>query len=194
MPQRVITMDVFAAMRQREVPVIRLVKRYGSRKLYDTEESRYVSLDEMAGWIREGQQIKVVDNTTSEDVTAATLIQIISEQGRRNSSFLPKDVLHELIRRGEEVVQTGVGQLQSGVDLLLRASVDRIGPVKKIREETSRLRDRLDELETALAQVEARRRFDEEDQAPSGASGRSEDEEDESRSTASVAGSDKGEA
>ena len=171
--------------------MIRLVKRYGSRKLYDTEESRYVSLDEMAGWIREGQQIKVIDNNTSEDVTAPTLIQIISEQGRRNSSFLPKDVLHELIRRGEEVVNTGVGQLQSGVDLLLRASVDRIGPVKKIREETSRLRDRLDELESALAQVEARRRFEEEEKE---VSDEADNEKDEPRSAAAVAGTDKGEA
>ena len=44
--------------------MIRLIKRYESRKLYDTEESRYVSLDEISGWIRQGQEVKVVDNAT----------------------------------------------------------------------------------------------------------------------------------
>ena len=60
-----------------------MVKRYGSRKLYDTEESRYVSLEEISAWIREGQEIRVIDNGTSEDVTAQTLTQVILEEGRR---------------------------------------------------------------------------------------------------------------
>ena len=47
--------------------MIRLIKRYGSRKLYDTEESRYVSLEELAAWIRSGQQIRVIDNKSSDD-------------------------------------------------------------------------------------------------------------------------------
>ena len=85
--------------------MIRLIKRYGSRKLYDTEESRYVALDELAGWIRTGQQIKVIDNKTSDDVTAQTLTQIISEEGRRGTSLLPNELLHELIRAGEQAVQ-----------------------------------------------------------------------------------------
>ncbi|MEE8523661.1 MAG: polyhydroxyalkanoate synthesis regulator DNA-binding domain-containing protein, partial [Thermoanaerobaculia bacterium] len=50
--------------------MIRVIKRYESRKLYDTEESRYVSLDELAVWIRAGQQIRVIDNKTSDDVTS----------------------------------------------------------------------------------------------------------------------------
>ena len=83
--------------------MIRLIKRYGSRKLYDTEESRYVSLDELAGWIRTGQQIRVVDNKTSDDVTAQTLTQIISEEGRKGVSLLPNEVLHELIRAGAKI-------------------------------------------------------------------------------------------
>ena len=45
--------------------MVRLIKRYESRKLYDTEESRYVSLDEIAAWIRQGQEVRVVDNATS---------------------------------------------------------------------------------------------------------------------------------
>ena len=53
--------------------MIRLIKRYESRKLYDTEESRYVSLDEIAQWIRQGQEVKVVDNATGRCVGEAVL-------------------------------------------------------------------------------------------------------------------------
>jgi len=134
--------------------MIRLIKRYGSRKLYDTEESRYVSLDEIGGWIRQGQEIRVIDNQTSDDVTAQTLTQVILEEGRKGTSFPPSELLHELIRRGEQLVTTGVGTLQHGVDRLLQASIDRLGPVKKIREETTVLRRRLEELEASLARFE----------------------------------------
>ena len=52
----------------------RLIKRYGSRKLYDTSESRYVSLDEVAAFVRDGQDVHVVENKTGDDVTAAIQI------------------------------------------------------------------------------------------------------------------------
>lgn len=138
--------------------MIRLIKRYGSRKLYDTEESRYVALDELAGWIRSGQQIKVIDNKTSDDVTAQTLTQIISEEGRRGTSLLPNEVLHELIRAGEKAVSNGVEQLQNRMDRLVQASMDRIGPVRRAREEMALLRERLEELEVSLAAFEGERR------------------------------------
>lgn len=137
--------------------MIRLIKRYGSRKLYDTEESRYVSLEELAGWIRHGQQIRVVDNKTSDDVTAQTLTQIISEEGRRGTSLLPNELLHELIRAGEQAVSSGVEQLQTQMDRLVQASIDRIGPVRRAREEMSRLRQRLEELERSLAELDVER-------------------------------------
>ena len=101
--------------------MIRLIKRYGSRKLYDTEESRYVSLEEIGVWVRQGQEIRVVDNQTSEDVTAQTLTQVILDEGRKGTSFPPSELLHELIRRGEGLVNSGVDSLQQGVDKLLQA-------------------------------------------------------------------------
>jgi polyhydroxyalkanoate synthesis repressor PhaR len=134
--------------------VIRLIKRYGSRKLYDTEESRYISLEEIAAWVREGQEIRVVDNETSEDVTAQTLTQVILDEGRRGTSFPPKEVLHDLIRRGEKLVTSGVGQIQNGMDRLIQAGVDRLGPIREIREETGVLRRRLEELEASLEKLE----------------------------------------
>jgi len=127
--------------------MIRLIKRYGSRKLYDTEESRYVSLDDVAAWVREGQEIRVIDNATSEDVTSQTLSQVILEQSRRGEDVPPSELLHELIRRGSDLVT-------HGFDRVLQAGLDRLGPVREAREETSRLRERLEELEASLARLE----------------------------------------
>lgn len=137
--------------------MIRLIKRYESRKLYDTEESRYVSLEDIAAWIREGQDVRVVDNATSSDVTSQTLTQIIVEEGRKGGEPLPSELLHELVRLGERTVSTGIEQVQHRVGRLVEASIDRIGPVRRAREEMNVLRDRLEQLEASLAGLEAGR-------------------------------------
>jgi len=97
--------------------MIRIIKRYESRKLYDTEESRYVSLEDIAKWVRDGQEVKVIDNATSADVSAQILTQIILDDGKRGTSFLPTELLHELVRAGEKAVSTGVERVQGKVDL-----------------------------------------------------------------------------
>lgn len=135
--------------------MIRLIKRYGSRKLYDTEESRYVSLDEVTGWIRAGQHVRVVDNDSGDDVTNQTLTQIISHLGRAGRSPVPSEMLHELIRRGSEAVSSGVDNLQQGMGRLLQASVDRLGPVRELKQETATLRERLESLEASLRDLDA---------------------------------------
>jgi polyhydroxyalkanoate synthesis repressor PhaR len=134
--------------------MIRLIKRYESRKLYDTEESRYVSLEDIAAWVRNGQEVRVVDNGTAEDVTAQTLTQVILDEGKKGTSLLPSELLHELVRVGERAVSSGVEQLQHGVDRVLKASMDRLGPVRRAREEMSQLRERLEELESSLEALE----------------------------------------
>lgn len=135
--------------------MIRVVKRYESRKLYDTEESRYVSLDEIAVWVRDGQEVQVIDNSTSQDVTAQTLAQIILEEGRNGRSRIPADVLRDLVRFGEKTLTSGVEHVQQGMDRMVKASIDRLGPVRQAREEMTRLRSRLEELEESLADLEA---------------------------------------
>ena len=130
--------------------MIRLINRYESRKLYDTEESRYVSLEEISNWIRQGQEVKVVDNATGSDVTSQTLTQIILDEGRKGTSFLPSELLHDLVRLGERAVNTGIEQVQHSVDRL----IDRLGPVRRAREEMTSLRARLEQLESSLADLE----------------------------------------
>ena len=61
-----------------------------------------------------------------------------------------------MIRRGGELVSTGVGQIQQGMDRLLQASLDRLAPLRQAREETTLLRRRLEELEASLANIESR--------------------------------------
>ena len=146
--------------------MIRLIKRYGSRKLYDTEESRYVSLEDIAAWVRSGQEVKVIDNATSEDVTQQTLTQIILDEGRKGTSFLPSELLHELVRMGERAVSSGVEQIQHGVDRVLKAGIDRISPVRKAREEMALLRLRLEELEGSLAALESETEGDSKGSSP----------------------------
>jgi polyhydroxyalkanoate synthesis repressor PhaR len=134
--------------------MIRVIKRYESRKLYDTEESRYVSLEDLAQWVREGQEIKVIDNASSDDVTSQILTQVILDEGKRGTSFLPTELLHELVRAGERAFHSGVEQVQTKVDTLVQRSIDRLAPVRQAREEMALLRERLVDLEKTLISLD----------------------------------------
>lgn len=78
-----------------------VIKRYSNRKLYDTQESRYVTLEELEELIRAGKEISVVDVSTGEDLTSVTLAQIILENERSRRASLPTAFLHQLIKHGE---------------------------------------------------------------------------------------------
>ena len=86
----------------------KVIKRYTNRKLYDTVESRYVTLQEIAAMIRSGAEIKVIDNRTREDLTSITLAQIIFEQEKKSSQTSLSTLL-ELIRQGGDIAQQLVG-------------------------------------------------------------------------------------
>jgi polyhydroxyalkanoate synthesis repressor PhaR len=77
----------------------RVVKRYANRKLYDTQRSRYVTLEQIAEMIRGGEDVKIVDNNSKEDLTAITLTQIIFEEEKKQS-FLPLSALRNIIQSG----------------------------------------------------------------------------------------------
>jgi polyhydroxyalkanoate synthesis repressor PhaR len=78
---------------------LRLIKKYPNRKLYDTEDNRYVSLGSIAFLVIAGEEVRVVDNTNGEDITTLVLSQILREQERKGS-FLPQALLSALIRSG----------------------------------------------------------------------------------------------
>jgi polyhydroxyalkanoate synthesis regulator protein len=116
-----------------------------------------VSLEQISEWVKEGQEISVVDNATSEEVTAQTLTQVISELGRKKNAFLSTDLLHDLIRKGENAVTSGVKHFQKGVDALMEHSLGRLNPVKDIKDEMSILKKRLSELESTLEEMETKK-------------------------------------
>lgn len=136
--------------------MIRVVKRYGggSRKLYDTEESRYVSLEEISEWIGEGQEIQVLDSATGEDVTAQVLAQTLFEDHKRGHSVLPTEFLHDVIRKGHQAFNERVEQVQAGVERLVQSSLDRVSFSAPMQKDMDQLKARLAELEAALADLE----------------------------------------
>lgn len=83
-------------------PTARTIKRYGNRKLYDTQQSHYVTLEEISRMVRKGADIRVVDNRTGEDLTTIILTQIMLEEEKAKRSALPISLLKNIIQLGEE--------------------------------------------------------------------------------------------
>jgi polyhydroxyalkanoate synthesis repressor PhaR len=98
-----------------------LVKKYGNRRLYDTRASRYITQDELEAIIRGGDDVRVIDAKTSEDLTQTTLAQIILE-GRRAGRLLPVPLLLQLIRMGDEALAEFMGRyLSATLEMYLEA-------------------------------------------------------------------------
>jgi len=124
---------VFVALHQytvrRMAPPI-LIKKYGNRRLYDTAESRYITLEELADKIQGGTDVRVVAAKTGEDLTQATLTQIIIE-GRGVARLLPVPLLTQLIRLGDDALAEFFGRYVSGaLELYLQAKrgAQRVAP------------------------------------------------------------------
>jgi polyhydroxyalkanoate synthesis repressor PhaR len=99
---------------------VRVIKRYSNRKLYDTKDSRYVTLLQIAGMVREGEEVQIIDNNTKDDLTEVTLAQIIYEEQKAHSRSVPLQTLKELIHaRTEKVLadlrEGPIGRLIPGV-------------------------------------------------------------------------------
>jgi polyhydroxyalkanoate synthesis repressor PhaR len=155
-----------------------VIKRYSNRKLYDTQESRYVTLEEIEEMIRGGREISVVDASSGEDLTSVTLTQIILEHERSHRGTLPTGFLHQLIKHGEawqDFVQRsmrssleGIVTNQREMERVFREWSSRSGwavppagtaepkresaepDAERLREEVSSLRERLRALEERL--------------------------------------------
>ena len=127
-----------------------VIKRYPNRKLYNTEAKKYITLQEIATLLRQGEEIQVVDHATGEDLTALTLSQVILEQEKRRSGFLPQPVLEGLIQAGGERLSTLRRALASPLDLahhvdeeIERRLQSLISRGELAAEEGLRLRDKL---------------------------------------------------
>jgi polyhydroxyalkanoate synthesis repressor PhaR len=109
----------------------KVIKRYTNRKLYDTVESRYVTLDEIAVMIKAGAEVKIIDNRTKEDLTSITLAQIIFEEEKKTSK-MSLETLRDLIRHGGEVAQ----RLVEGTQAELRGRVEAVRAAAEQRVQT----------------------------------------------------------
>ncbi len=102
---------------QKDKPL--LIKRYASRRLYNTETSDYVTLEDIAGFIRSGREVQIVDLKSGDDLTRQYLLQIIAEHESRGENVLPVTVLNDLVR---SYMVPGGGMmpqfLQSSFDML----------------------------------------------------------------------------
>jgi polyhydroxyalkanoate synthesis repressor PhaR len=154
-----------------------VIKRYSNRKLYDTQESRYVTLEEIEEMIRSGKEISVVDAASGDDLTSVTLTQIILENERNHRTALPSAFLHQLIKHGEawqDFVQRSFRSSLEGVAVSQR-ELERVfrdwsarsgwgapapraeerreggeGEAERLRDEVATLRERLKALEERL--------------------------------------------
>jgi len=81
-----------------DTPKPLLIKRYASRRLYNTETSDYVTLEDISGFIRDGREVQIIDLKSGDDLTRQYLLQIIAEHESRGESVLPVSVLNDLVR------------------------------------------------------------------------------------------------
>lgn len=117
----------------------KIVKRYANRKLYDTERSCYVTLDDIAVMIRAGDEVRVIDNKSGEDLTSVTLAQIIFETEKKNS-FMPLSLLRGLIQDGGDAIN----------DFAREAGDKVTAKAQEVKESAQKLRN---EWEDRLGQV-----------------------------------------
>lgn len=82
-----------------------IIKRYGNRRLYNTETGSYVTYQDLIGVIRSGNDIRVIDSTTKADVTKSVLIQAILEEEKNQKNLLPLPFLFQILRSREDAVQ-----------------------------------------------------------------------------------------
>ncbi|MEZ5796390.1 MAG: polyhydroxyalkanoate synthesis repressor PhaR [Paracoccaceae bacterium] len=96
-----------------------LIKRYASRRLYNTETSDYVTLEDIAGFIRAGREVQIVDLKSGDDLTRQYLLQIVAEHESKGENVLPVDVLTDLVRSYATGMQSVMPQfLASSFEML----------------------------------------------------------------------------
>jgi polyhydroxyalkanoate synthesis repressor PhaR len=108
-----------ATVRRVAAPIV--IKKYGNRRLYDTDDSRYVTLDELAAKLRAGAELRVLDARTGEDLTQATLTQLVLETGHA-ARFLPVQLLTQMIRLSDDALAEFFSRhVTAALDLYLQA-------------------------------------------------------------------------
>ncbi len=124
-----------------------LIKRYASRRLYNTESSDYVTLDDIAVFVREGREVQIIDLKSGDDLTRQYLLQIIADHESRGDNVLPLAVLTDLVR-------SYTAQAQSVVPEFLSMSFD------LLREGPNKITEQITAINPMMAQMSKMPGFD----------------------------------
>jgi polyhydroxyalkanoate synthesis repressor PhaR len=150
-----------------------LIKRYENRKLYDCSRSAYITLEEIAALIREGNEVRVVDAKTNEDLTKSTLALIVMEGERQKKNLLPLSFMYQLIKYGESIQGVFQEYLSSGFETFIasqqeaqrrlrewaeahKGEVSRTVPPKAASDREASLTEEVDQLKRKLDELERR--------------------------------------
>lgn len=93
------------AKQDKQTPGQVIIKKYSNRRLYDSTNKRYVTLDDIAALIREGNEVKVIDSQSGADISKVILIQVVLESEKNKEDILPVSFLHMLIKYGNKVAK-----------------------------------------------------------------------------------------
>jgi len=141
----------------------KIIKRYTNRKLYDTVESRYVTLEEIGAMVKAGMEVRIIDNRSKEDLTSVTLAQIIFEEEKKTSTMSLR-TLKDLIRHGgvraAQIVEDTQAEFRERVEAVRHAAEQRVHTLLKTGQQPI---DRAKELVAASQEAVAQfqRRVDE---------------------------------
>lgn len=147
------------------MPHPKIIKRYRNRKLYDTSDSCYVTLEDISELIKQGEDVQVIDNTTKEDMTAVTLAQIIFEEQKKKTHVLPLGTFRNIIQGGSvalrDLVSRGAKEfthVKEFVDDKVRPAVENIQSIPALQSEIEMLKRKLESFEKRLVEKERRTR------------------------------------
>ena len=143
----------------------KIIKRYQNRKLYDTQDSCYVTLEDIRDMIKEGQDIQIIDNATKEDLTSVTFAQIIFEEEKKHKGILPLNTFKQIIESGGEALkefvqkswESGVKEIQqvkTFVDKQIKPTVESVQSIPTVAQEIRNLKTKIETLERKLKEYE----------------------------------------
>ena len=137
------------------------IKRYHNRKLYDTQDSCYVTLEEIGEMVKLGEDVRVIDNASKEDITAMTLAQIIFEEQKRKTNVMPLNIFTHLLRSGGDALKGVLAKtLESGVremshvrefvDEKIKPTIENVQHLPELQDEIAKLKNRIEALEQKI--------------------------------------------
>jgi polyhydroxyalkanoate synthesis repressor PhaR len=127
-----------------------IIKKYENRRLYDTSNSRYVNLEDIAQMVREGADVQVVDATSGEDLTRLVLTQIIAENAKVADSAFPLDMLRQMVIASGRMGQEGMLGYMKAMSQIYESTFRAFVPGSALSPETpsvDELRRRIEDLE-----------------------------------------------